>query len=1858
MKNKSIVFISISIILVITILLGIIYGKSKKEITSDNPEFVKYVSAYTSGLISKKSTIKIKFTENALKDVDKDKIDLNSLFDFSPDIEGEANWIDDYTVEFIPANSMPSDAEFYVEVNLDNIFPEIPEDLKIFSFVFKTLKQSFSVSVDEQITIDKKELKWQRINGTLQTADYEELERVKKTIKASQNGDELKIKWLESKENKVFSFYIDSIARSDNESFVILDWNGEAIDSDIKREEKIEIPSVKDFKYMSYKIIHQPDQYVQLQFSDPLQSNQYLNGLLYFDEDIDVNFVCEDNIIRIYPSERLDGEYVLNISKNIKNILGYNLKEDLRLSLFFEKIKPEVRFVSEGYILPSNDHGLIVPFEAVNIKAVDVRIQKIYENNIMQFLQVNDFQGDYQLYRVGKTVLQKTIPLDKDGVTDLGQWNRFYLDVNELINAEPGAVYRITINFRKKHSLYACDNSDDKAENSEELENINSSWDNSEEYEEQSFWDYFDDYYYGDYDWENRDNPCYDAYYGARRAVSKNIIATNLGLIAKKSNDGNLKVVVNDIITTIALSGITVEVYDFQQQLLGSVKTNELGVADFENIEEPYFIIAKNGKERAYLRLNDGETLSLSLFDVSGVSVKDGIKGFIYGERGVWRPGDSLYVTFILEDKKNLLPQNSPVVFELRNPDYQLVERKVQKINDLGFYTFRLKTDENAPTGSWEAKVKIGNVEFTRYLRIETIKPNRLKINLDFGKKYLSVNQPAVALMNVKWLHGAIAKGLDAKVEVIFSPTTTNFKKYKDYKFDDVTKSFYSDATVIFDGKLDDNGNANISFEPGDLDNAPGKLNVTFITKVFEKGGDFSIDKFTLPYYAYPSFTGIKLPKGDKVRGMLLTDTTHVVEIITVDEKGKIINDPQEIEMSIYKIDWRFWWDQSYENLSSYIADNYYEPISKSNIVTKNGKAAWKFRINYPDWGRYVVIARNLTTVHSASQIVYIDWPGWAGRQQKDNPGGAAMLMFTADKDKYNIDDMVTLTIPSPEKGRAFISIENGSGVIQTHWLETEAGETKFNFKVTEKMAPNIYVYTTLLQPHAQSLNDMPIRLYGVLPLTIENPSTHLEPLIDMPDELKSEEKAKITISEKNGKEMTYTIAIVDEGLLDLTRFSTPDPWHHFYAKEALGVKTWDVYDYVIGAFGTELEKILAVGGGAEGSIDVGNKKAQRFKPMVKFLGPFHLKGGSKTHVIKIPKYIGSVRTMVVAGHGSAYGSAEKTTPVTKPLMVLGTMPRVLGPGETLKLPVSVFAMDKTIKQVNIMVKTNDLIKINGESKKYVNFKEMGEEFVTFDLEVLEKTGIAKVEIIAYSGNEKASYDIEIDVRNPNPEVTDIMSAFIDKNKSWSENVIPVGIEGSNSAVLEVSSIPPLNLEKRLKYLIQYPHGCIEQTTSSAFPQLYLESLLDLSDKQKEDISRNIKHAIIRIKTFQMYNGGFSYWPGGNYTSDWGTSYAGHFLIEAKNKGYNVSSSLLNKWKQYQKNKANHWIDDGYSSQLMQAYRLYTLALAGSPEIGAMNRLNQTAKLSPAAKWRLALAYQILGKQKTALKIIEGLTTEIADYQELAYTFGSSLRDKTMILETLTALDKKETAFILMKEISEYMSKDTWYSTQTTAYSLLAISKFMDKNMISKEVSYTYSFGSVKNKTVKTNKPVSQVKLDITNVATPITVQNNGEGMIYVRVIKSGIPAAGNETDAANNLQLTVNYYDMNGQIINPEKIEQGTDFYAEVKIKHPGMRDNYYQMALTQIFPSGWEIINTRLLDIGDYMAASVPTYQDIRDDRVYTYFDIYRYKTNTYRVLLNASYEGRYYLPAISCEAMYDATIFARKKGAWVEVVKAGSN
>jgi uncharacterized protein YfaS (alpha-2-macroglobulin family) len=1843
-KRKKYLLLGGVVLLVGLLVFGGIKLFGKKEMNRYiDPGFSEYIMAIPQGIISSTSSLKIVLVKPYAR-FDSTKTDAGKLFSISPSVEGKAHWIDARTVEFVPAKKLKSGETYTVTFKLGEIL-DVPDKFKELVFDVRVIRQRFRLIADE-LQSNTDNLAQYSFKAKLRSTDVLSNDEAEKIVQAEFGGQKIGINWQHGANAREHVFVIEGITRTNASQNLNLKCDGSNIGIDEKYELNQEIPAAGDFKVMDANALQTQEQCVKIQFSDPLNPDQDLRGLIVLGNCSDFKLSVKGNLLFAYPQTPMEGANNLTVNEGVLNTQGKKLPAAFSKSIVFSDQKPAVEFIGEGTIMPSSEN-LNLPFKAVNLRAVDVTVIKIFEENIPQFLQVNQLSGMSEIQRVGRPLCKQTIDLSAENLGDLGTWNTYSLDLSKMIQVDPGAIYRIKLSFKQSYSMYPCGS--ESAVDDEDMNDEFSSpvWDEGYDY---SYDEYEGGYYDDDY-WENTNNPCHRAYYNSNRFPCKNILASDLGIIAKADKNNRIQVFVSDIRNTQAMSDVDIEVQNFQQQKIGEGKTDSEGFCAIDCKGKPYLLIAKSGRQRGFLRMDGGSALSLSSFDVGGEDVQKGLKGFIYGERGVWRPGDTLFLSFILEDKEKILPPGHPVIMELYNPKGQKYTKMVKTLGLNGFYCFAISTRADVPTGNWQAKVVVGGATFTKRVKIETIKPNRLKINLIFDKPYIS-GVSGLAKLKASWLHGAVARNLKAVVDVTLTKSTTSFSNYADYAFDDPANDFYSEAQTIFSDKTDNEGNASIPLKLNTEKAAPGMLKAHFLTKVFEEGGDFSIDHTVIDYAPYDCFIGVKTPKATGSLNVLLTDENHNIQVVTVNPMGKPVS-RKNLTATVYKLDWRWWWDASQDNLASFLSSTYHKPVYQTTLSTgADGKGAFNLKINYPEWGRYLVRVSDAKG-HATGKIVYIDWPGWGSRSRDAASGGATMLVVSTDKEKYKTGETATLNIPATANGRALVTVEKGSRILAHYWVETSNKAQQFSIKITPDMAPNVFFGVMVIQPH-QKNNDLPLRLYGYTPVMVENPETQLTPVLSLPDNIESEQKVDIKVKEAHGKAMTYTIAVVDEGLLDLTHFDTPNPWPSFYAREALGVGTWDVYNDVLGAYGARLEQVFAIGGD-EDLKSKGANSASRFTPVVKFLGPFTLKAGkTATHSFVMPKYVGAVRTMIIAGQDGAYGMAEKSSKVTKPLMLLASLPRVLGLGEKFKLPVTVFASDASIKQVNVKVSANNLFGKQAVTSRSLTFNSMGEQLLDFDLSTLQTEGVGKIKIEASSGKYKADYEIEINVRNPNPYVNEVHTQLVKAGQKWSGKFNLPGSAGTNSAQLEVSTTPPINLSMRLEYLLSYPYGCVEQTTSSAFPQLFVADVSDLNEQQLAHIQINVNAAIQRLASFQLANGGLSYWQGGTVADEWGTSYAGQFMFEAEKKGYSLPSGFKSAWLNYQTSTAQNWSGNGRErSDFVQAYRLYTLALAGHAEFGSMNRLKERKDLSVQARWSLAAAYAIAGQKNTAKEICFNISTAIAPYRELDYSYGSDLRDKALIIETLQLINQPEKAMPLIEEISAALSSDSWMSTQSTAYCLLAVTRFSPK---AKGLPiFSYVVDNSKDITVRAQKSVSQQKLNVgQGKAISLNFSNNGKDPLYVRLALKGKPAMQKAEAGSNVLSLSVDYFDSKHNALNIKSIAQGQEVLVKVKVSNNGSAGNLKNIALSVPVPSGWEIENTRVHDYVSAASADVPDYLDIRDDKALYFFNLDQNKSKTFTLQCIASYSGNFYLPVIQCETMYDNRNYARIAGQWVSVSK----
>ncbi|MDR0865100.1 MAG: alpha-2-macroglobulin, partial [Candidatus Symbiothrix sp.] len=959
------------------------------------------------------------------------------------------------------------------------------------------------------------------IKGEIRFSDDVEQALVQKAFSAKTNDNQSLTPVIESTaDTKIFRFIIEDIHRKKTDIDLEIKIDGKAVGIGKTISQNVTIPALDVFKVISTEQIFEPENGIQIVFTDPVSQSQDLRGLISVSGVSNFTFHAQNNKINIYFDRKGVNEVTITVDQGIKNTKGENLESPFSTTITIEKLKPQVELLSNGNIIPSSDN-LQLPFKAVNLYAVDIKVIKIYENNVLMFLQNNTLNGSNELRRSGRLVYKKTLRLDGGTSKNIHNWQNYSIDLSQMVRQEPGAIYRIEFSFKQAYSAYPCGGEETDVIPQSTSEELTRTVAEGITEEEEALWDspypYYSDgnYDWSVYEWEERDNPCHPTYYMlSERRVSCNVMMSDIGVIAKANSDNQWWIAVSNLLDTKPVANANITLYNYQLQPIGTVKSDADGFATIAPKSKPFVLIAEANGQKTYLRLVEGEENSLSRFDVGGKTIEKGLKGFIYGERGVWRPGDTLHISFILYDPEKRIPENHPVTFEMYNPRGQFHSKQILTNSVNGFYTYAIPTQADDPTGLWNAYVKIGGTSFHKSLRIETIKPNRLKINLTLPGDRLNASAGTIpATLSSAWLTGATAHNLKAKVEMTLTKTNTQFKEYDKYIFNNPATDFSSNQSDVFEGTLNDAGEVKFNFKVPKAENAPGMLNANIVCRVFEPGGDASIYTQAVPFSPFPSYVGLNLnQEKDKY---IETDTDHRFDIVTLNADGKPVN-RSNLEYKIYRIGWSWWWEHNDESFASYVNSSSYQPVAQGKLQTVNGKASFTFKLKYPDWGRYLVYVTDKESGHAAGGTVYIDWPEWRGRSSKSDPDNIKMLTFSTDKTSYEIGEDITVIIPAATNGNALLALENGSSILSRTWVAvSDKGDTKYTFKATKEMAPNFYVHISLLQPHAQTLNDLPIRMYGVIPVMISNKESVLEPQINLPEVLRPETEFTVEVSEK-----------------------------------------------------------------------------------------------------------------------------------------------------------------------------------------------------------------------------------------------------------------------------------------------------------------------------------------------------------------------------------------------------------------------------------------------------------------------------------------------------------------------------------------------------------------------------------------------------------------------------------------------------------------------------------------------------------------------------------------------------------------------
>lgn len=1779
-----------------------------KQKSNKNPE--KKITYMTSGMIKGDAVIAIRFNEDQVSEAELQKPIRNlNVFTFEPVIVGKHYWEDRQTIVFKPDQPLLKPNRYTGILNLDALFPEIGDVApKAQTFEFETFGQGVVNYQGDLELIHSDDPSQLIFKGQLVLAEKSGVSQLKKAVQLLKDGVEQKLE-ISQENEQTFTFQSEVISRTDLDQHFSFRIDKDALGMEEGLEKQYLLSSINTLQVTRVEEIYDDGaSQIRVIFSDELAPHRNYAGYVNLQPVLDVQVEAEGNALLIKGDFKPGQMYKLNLLSGISSRLNKKLEitEDIDLEIQISDNKPKLEFANSGVFLTTAKDKRIA-FRTMNIERVHIKVKKVEEENLIRFFENYSFNvhdgsyRDYDMYsfrRVGELIDSKVVYIG----SEKNKWIQSEIDLSKIIEDGESNLYILQLEYEEDDALF--------------------------------FPGYWNNWEISDYIWENGQQ-------------TKHLILSDLGITVKRDLD-QTHVFVTDVLQAKPIEAAQVLLKDKENRVIQQATTDADGMCTFTKTGD-YIEVKKQGQYSILPIRYTG--LNTSLFDVQGIDTSSGMKTFIYTDRGVYRPGDEIHLSVIARNDNNTFPENHPVSLKVYNPKGKLVVDQTERQAKDGFYTFSFVTKDSALTGDWRAELHVGSATFKKIIKIEETVPYRIKVEVEPKKEELTLDDFSIDYtIESKYLFGVPASGLEYQSSVTIEPYQIGFERFRNFIFTNESMEFDYIESYEYEGQLDEEGQVEISWNLPGIYDVPSAVQAKIEARVLEKGGrPVPITKY-IPINVYDRYVGIQnlensqLKMGDKAQ----------FSVVLVDQNGEWIAG-KELRYRIYRLRRYWWWEYSSRDSFKrhYKTDSDTQLVSEGMLISKDGVAKLDYHLD--DYGEMFIEIEDPESGHSAGYFFRSYWWG-SGASSKS----ADIVNIKTDQEKYNPGDTASIILKTPEKGRALVTVEKAGKIVYKQWEEITSTNMEIQIPVREEYIPNAYVSVAVFQPYEETTNDIPIRMYGIIPLIVEKEDTHLNFTIDTPEVVQPGEEFKIAIHSEN--QAQFTVAVVDEGLLALTQFRTPRPWNHFFQKERLLTETYDTFSDVIGLNWGYMYNVFSVGGGvideAYEEKQQQNVKTKRFKPVVMFKGPIETDVSGEAKVsFTMPEYVGQVRVMVIGATGGSYGSEEKRITVKSPLMVMPTLPRVLGPEDQIQVPVTVFGMEEEIGDVKVQLEVEGPLKIVGEAEKRLTFTKPANKDLSFNIEVDPVIGEAKVKVIATSATYRAEKTIDIAVRAYSPYTYLSTEKVIKSGESVVFIVPEEGIKNSTSAQVTLATRKGLNLNHRLKYLIRYPYGCIEQTTSSVFPQLFMKDIFVLTEEKVSEIDQNINAGIERLRSFQLSNGGFSYWPNGDEPSQWGTNYAGHFMLEAKKQGYYVPQDLFDNWLKYQRDVAR----DNSHDTLVRAYRLYLLALADQPMLNAMNYLRESKmdQMSSTAKYYLAAAYKVAGYDKTAKEMIGNLEPQVDEDIDYTYSYGSALRNKAIILEMMILFKEYDEGLPLYNEIAEDLSSDDWYSTQTTAYSLLALSKYLDamgsqgtlmKGTVTLSDEHEIGFS--------TTQAITSVVLE-NSYGQEITVTNHSKKPLFANLEWEGIPLQDEISEIEKNLTLTVEWLDEDGNDIDPTELPQGTTFWGHFRVEKEAAR-SLTELALVQILPSGWEIENLRLLGGGlpgwavDNFYLNQEEYLDIRDDRIMWFFDMNNYDWSyDFLVKLSTVTVGEFYLPPTLVEAMYDNNFKATKAGKRVKVI-----
>ena len=1321
-------------------------------------------------------------------------------------------------------------------------------------------------------------------------------------------------------------------------------------------------------------------------------------------------------------------------------------------------------------------------------------------------------------------------------------------------------------------------------------------------------------------------------------------VISDIGLTTFWADNG-LYVYARSLADAAPLAGVDVALLAQNNNELGKVTTDAAGFARFEagairgqggNV--PRAVLAYGGGNDFNVLDLGGPVLDLVDRGIDGRWLPGALDAFLYSERGIYRPGETVYLTGILRDAEAKAVTDTPLTFKLWRSDG--AEYRSFAVTDAGGGAYALEIDlpGSARTGLWEVTAHvdpkggpIGRVAF----EVEDFVPPQIEFDLTTPTSVAVLDQSIAVEVDAQYLYGAPAADLQGEYSLLLQVAGDPFPSLPGYLFGLAQERFTPLSSEPVPFVTDADGRALIEAWADQTPETTHPLEASVRVAIFDLGGRPVYRRITVPVDLQPYHIGIK---PDFQNGAVAEGATAGFDVVAADRAGNQLA-ADGLSYAVLREDYDYVW---YRSGGQWYAEWVVREsvVATGDISLSPGEPG---RIEFQaDWGQYrVEVFDDESGVATSVRFA----GGWWTDPSADRPDEVEVSL---DRETYNPGDTARAFIKPPYAGKVLVTVADHE-VRWTSVLDVSAEGAFVDIPVASDWTAGVYVLANAYPDAAATKEQMPRRAVGVDYLALDKAGRALTLALDTPEMIRPSQELTVPIQvagAEPGEQVFLTLAAVDDAVLQLTGYTAPDPLGYYLGKRALGVMIHDVYGYLIRADGDVIAG-LTNGGDMEGR-NLESLPERSSKVVSLFSGLVTVGAdGIAPVTLSIPDFNGRLRLMAVAWGKTRMGAAETTMVVRAPLIAEMTLPRFLAPGDVAQVTVALRNLDGEPGDYRIDIATNGVVQLDSNLIQAKGLGQ-GKEARETRLMTAAEIGVATI-TLSVSGPDGYSLvrEKKLSVRPASPTIDLRQVAQLPAGKSVT--VTPDVATGfyleTASAKLSLSSVPDFDVPGLLAALDRYPYGCAEQTVSRALPLLYVNDIataVGLGDDAA--ISQRVQQAIYRLMNMQIGYGAFGLWGPWSDGEVWLTAYVVDFLTRAKEKGYHVPEAGYAQALDWLKRSTNGWLDGG-GAYVGYAYAQYALARAGIADLSDLRYFYETQWQNlptPIARAQFSAALAWMGDLERARAGFANLQPEVYDASIRWRDYGSDLRDQAAAVALMAdsgAIDDRT----LMKEadrLARSFSTRKYLSTQEMSWLLLATYELVEK---SGDIALT-----VDGAKLPPRKKPYYANLEFGEGDGKLTVTNSGKGPLYQVLTVTGVPVEP-LPPAENGFTIRRRIFDLGGIPVALSGMQQGESYIVLVEGRSHDTQE--HDALVVDLLPAGFEIENGNLgqgttLQAYPWLGElSWTLSNDARDDRFAAAL-----RLNSYRPGFRVAYmvrvvtPGTFTLPGTFVEDMYQPELNAR--------------